>query len=113
MSIANRIKKLEQRTEANEPERAITLVIVTGDIHTEAGEEIDWDAIKKHREAADAKVEAAIAEYRAKHPEDAEKKINTITVTSERAKELTEAILRGEGRPETSRAQSKRTDLVT
>ena len=34
-------------------------------------------SLLKHREAADAKVKAAIAEYRAKYPEDAQKKINT------------------------------------
>ena len=95
MSIEGRIKKLEERTVANEPDRAVTLVIVTGEIDNKAGE-IDWDAIKKHREAADAKVKAAIAEYRAKHPEDAKRKINTITVIDEHTKELTEAILRGE-----------------
>ena len=96
-NIEGRIKKLEQRPEANDPERAITLVIVTGDIHTEAGEEIDWDAIKKHMEAADAKVKAAVAEYRAEHPEDVAKKINTISVINEHTKEMTERLLAGEG----------------
>jgi hypothetical protein len=93
--IESRIKKLENHTSANEPDD-ITLVIVTGDIRAEAGA-IDWDAIKKHKEAAHAKVEAAIAEYRAKHPEDAKRKISTISVINEHTKELVEALNRGEG----------------
>jgi hypothetical protein len=96
MSIEGRIKKLEERSVANEPDRAITLVIVTGEIDNKAGE-IDWDAIKKHREAADAKVKAAIAEYRAKHPEHTETGIDIICVVDERTKEMTERILKGEG----------------
>ena len=40
------------------------------------------------KKQADAKVEAAIAEYRAAHPECSEEDINTISVVSEKAKGL-------------------------
>ena len=48
------------------------------------------EAIKAHREAADAKVKAAIAQYRAEHPECAEKNINIISVRDEKSKEAIE-----------------------
>jgi hypothetical protein len=50
------------------------------------------------KEAADAKVEAAKAEYRAKHPDQEEKGINTISVISEEAKDLMSRLLNGTSR---------------
>ena len=50
------------------------------------------EAIEAHNKQADAKVRAAIAEYRAAHPECSEQGINTIAVIDEEAKQLIEKV---------------------
>jgi hypothetical protein len=70
MSIEKRIENLEKSARIGKQEK-IWLVVVTGGLNSEA---------------ADAKVKAAKAQYRAEHPEC--KDINTIAVTDERVKDM-------------------------
>jgi hypothetical protein len=80
MSIANRIKKLEQRPEAEKPGATI-IYVYDGKSKTEA-------------EAAEQK---AITEYRTKHPDwEPSWKDFYIHVENEHTKELVERIARGE-----------------
>ena len=78
-NIESRIEKLEKQTGANKAE-PVTLVVA-------------YDDTGKPSEAA---LEAAKAEYKAKHPDWQEQDFNVIWVTSEHAKELTERIISGE-----------------
>ena len=77
-NIENRIKKLEQRPEANKPKAIIVYVCGKSETETEAAKQ------------------KAIAEYKSKHP-DWEPSPNDMymQVLTERAKELTEEIASG------------------
>lgn len=94
--LENRIEKLEKQTGAGGKQQ-VKLVVVTGESNYDGMDsKTRAEAIKSHKEAANAKVEAAIAEYIATHPECSEKDIDVITVTNENAKELTERVIAGE-----------------
>ena len=97
-SIERRLEKLEKNPKINEPERDIWLAVVTGTIEGSAF--MDTEAYQyaqaKYREESEAKIKAAIAEYRAAHPEDAKRKINIIGVVDEECKRLLERIRAGE-----------------
>lgn len=77
--LENRIEKLEQRTGASSKSPVTLVVVYDGQNPTEAEKE------------------AAIEAYKAKNPDWEGKDINVIYVTSEKAKELTERVIAGEG----------------
>jgi len=78
-NIESRIDKLEKQTGASSKSPVTLVVVYDGQNPTEAEKE------------------AAIEAYKAKNPDWAEKDINVIYVTSEKAKELTERVIAGEG----------------
>ena len=95
-NLESRIEKLENRVDPNKRER-VTLIVVAGEsvcdgMDTEARKE----AIEPHKEAANAKVEAVIAEYIAAHPECSEEDIDIIIVASKKAKENLKRTQQGE-----------------
>jgi len=95
MSIEKRLNKLEQSTGVGKKE--VWLVVVTGEsVCDDLDREARIEAIETHKKQADAKAKAAIAEYRAAHPECSEQDINVITVINEKTKQMTEAVMRGE-----------------
>ena len=97
MSIESRIEKLEKRTDVGKQEK-VWLVVVTGELVCDGlDRETRMEAIETHKKQADAKVKVAIAKYRAAHPECSEQDINIITVMNEHTKQMTEAVIRGEG----------------
>ena len=82
-NLEKRIEKLEEHSRINEQEE-VTLVVVTGELNMGATPE----EIETFKKQGDAKVEAAIAEYRATHPECSEQRILIISVPNEEGKDL-------------------------
>ena len=94
MSIANRIKKLEQRPEADKP--GVTIVYVRdAQSEAEAAEAVKrGDTVIEYVPAK----ERAIAEYKALHPDwEPSSKDSYLCCVSEEGKRNIEAVLRGEG----------------
>ena len=80
-NIEHRIEKLEKHTGVDIQED-VSLVVVTGGLD---------------KKQVDAKVEKAIAEYLAAHPECSEQGISVICVPSEQGKRDIERVMNGEG----------------
>ena len=77
--LENRIEKLEKQAGASSKSPVTLVVVYDGQNPTEAEKE------------------AAIEAYKAKNPDWEGKDFNVIYVTSEKAKELTERVIAGEG----------------
>ena len=97
MNIEKRIEELEKSTGVGKQEKVRLVVVTRESICDGLDREARIEAIETHKKQADAKVKAAIAEYRAAHPECSEQDINIITVIDEETKQMVEAVRRGEG----------------
>ena len=96
MSIEKRIEELEKSTGVGKQEK-VWLIVVTGESVWDGLEgEGRIEAIETHKKQADAKVKAAIAEYRAAHPECSEEDISVISVPSEQGKRNIGRVINGE-----------------
>lgn len=78
--LENRIEKLEKQTGADKPEKPWLVVV--------------YDDTGKPSEAV---LEAAKAEYKAKHPDWQERDFNVIWVVDEDCKRMTEELVQGKG----------------
>ena len=89
-NIESRIEKLEKSTGVGKQEK-VWLVVVTGELVCDGlDRETRMEAIETHKKQS-------IAKYRAAHPKCSEQDINIITVINEQTKQMTEAVIRGEG----------------
>ena len=97
MTLKKRITNLEQSPKVNKPER-VQLIVVTGDIEGIVG--MDAETLKaakeKYQAECEAKVQKAIAEHLAAHPEDVEKRFDIVQVIDEECKRMLERVRTGE-----------------
>jgi len=79
---------------ASRSKRRIWLIVVIGELEDIVNDYAEGrlQAAKKRQKAVDAKIEAAITDYRVKHPEYTRKRISPICVVNERSKEMFEKV---------------------